>query len=247
MRLRLIGLTLLVTSLAFGTIQAATIAITEFEVDPSGADETAPEWIELFNYGLQPVDIGGWTLKDNATSIYTFPSGFTIPSGGYAIAARNRTNFINKWLGGVDDPRVAAGDTPFVMNNSAPGDGLYLRNASAELMWSLGYNITTTTDPISGQRATFLAINDFSENNYGEPPQHAPALINRNGTDGTGTLGYEDNNRTDDPFMRTPSPTTFPNTRGSPLEGHYTVIPEPAALLLFAIGGLSITLLPRRR
>ncbi len=244
MRMRLIGFTLFLCTLSMGQAHAATIAITEFEVDPSGADETAPEWIELFNFGLASVDIGGWTLKDNATSIYTFPAGFTIPSGGYAIAARDRAVFITKWLGGVDDPRVAGGSTPFVMNNSAPGDGLYLRNSSAELMWSLGYNVSTS-DPISGQRATFLAINDFSENNYGEPPQHAPALINRNGADGTGTLGYEDNNRTADPFMRTPSPTTFPNTRGSPLQGHYTVIPEPASFTLL-VGAAGVLLAIRR-
>lgn len=229
-----------------GSVHASSIAVTEFEFNPVGADETSPEWIELFNYGLQAVDIGGWTLKDNATSVYTFPAGFTIPSGGYAIAARDRDAFIDKWLGGTDDPRVAATSTPFVMNNSSPGDGLYLRNGDGDLIWSLGYNIgTADMTPVSTGRATFLAIDDFSVTNYGEPPQHGAALIIRNGLDGTGTLGYEDNVHAPDPHMY--SPASASTTFGSPLLGHYTVIPEPAALSLFALGGLVVSLLRRRR
>ena len=43
-----------------GSCYAATIAITEFIIDPFGADDVAPEWIELFNYGdTQPTSAAG--------------------------------------------------------------------------------------------------------------------------------------------------------------------------------------------
>jgi Lamin Tail Domain len=232
-----------------GAVNASTVAITEFEYNPVSTDEDSPEWIELFNYGKVPVDIGGWTLKDNATSIYEFPTGFTIPSGEYAIAARDRAAFVLKWLGGVDDARVAAGNTPFVMNNSSPGDGLYLRNGDGDLIWSLGYNIgTADATAVSIGRATFLTIDDFSVTNYGEPPQHGPAHIIRSGLDGTGTLGYEDNNQTADPFMYSVLPvntTAQTLSWGSPLLGGYTVIPEPGTITLLI--GIAAGLLSFRR
>src|SRR5690242_21353949 len=104
---------------AASAAHAAQVAITEFVIDPYGSDATAPEWIELFNYGADAADLTNWTIKDNSSSAFTFPS-LTLPSGGYAIVTTNRTNFLNKWLGGADDPRVI-GDVGFVENNSAPG------------------------------------------------------------------------------------------------------------------------------
>src|SRR4051812_49085304 len=94
-------LTAVVLCVAFSNAcHAGTIAITEFIIDPFGSDDVAPEWVELFNYGPDPTNIGGWTLKDNSTAIYTFPAGLTMPSGGYVIASSNRANFISRWLGG---------------------------------------------------------------------------------------------------------------------------------------------------
>jgi hypothetical protein len=224
-----------------GAVHASTVAITEFIVDPHGTDTDAPEWIELFNYGKEPVDIGGWTIKDNSSAAFTFPTGFTIAAGDYAISAINRQNFINRWLAGIDDSRVVSPGQTFQLNNSAPGDGLYLRDDTGNLIWSVGYNISAA-EPVSQYRATFLAINDFSENNYGVPPQDGSALINRNGIDGTGTLGYEDNIHTADPFMVSSPAGGGGIEWGSPLRGHYSAIPEPStfALLLGLASGLQL-------
>jgi hypothetical protein len=234
-----------------GSCYAATIAITEFIIDPFGNDDVAPEWVELFNYGSTSTDIGGWTLKDNSSAVYTFPAGFTIPSGGYAVTTSNRANFITRWLGGVDDPRVTANAFTFALNNTNPGDGIYLRDASSNLVWSVGYQIASTTGgdttAANQYRATFLAVNDFSQNNYGQPPQAGAALINRNGTDATAvpTLGYEDNINTADPLMYASS--NSPLQMGSPLQGNYTVVPEPSAILLMFSVASGIFALPRRR
>ncbi|RYZ42818.1 MAG: hypothetical protein EOO72_07165 [Myxococcaceae bacterium] len=229
-----------------GASGASTVAITEFLVDPSGTD-LLHEWVELFNYGGDAVDVSGWTLKDNSSSAYTFPTGTSIPSGGYLIVAQNGLAFTDRWLGGVADARVLSTiDTTdpeangrFQLNNGAPGDGLYLRDASSALVWSLGFNITTG-EPLSARRATWLTGNDFTTTGYGVPPQDGTALINRNGTDGTGTLGYEDNNRTEDP-LAIQQVTDW----GSPLAGGYTVIPEPGIIALSSLG--LIALLRRRR
>lgn len=225
---------------------ASTVAITEFMIDPVGTD-LEQEWVEVFNYGQQAVDMSGWTLKDNSSAAFTFPTGTTIPSGGYLIIAQNGVAFTARWLDGTADSRVLSTvsttdptvDGRFQLNNSAPGDGLYLRDSDSNLVWSLGYNIATG-DAVSAARATWLAIDDFSTTNYGVPPQDGAALINRNGEDGTGTLGYEDNNRTTDPHAIQKG-----SEWGSPLAGGYTVIPEPSVIGLASLG--LAALLRRRR
>jgi hypothetical protein len=232
--------------LLHGACAASTVAITEFLVDPSGTD-LFNEWVEVFNYGTEAVDVSGWTLKDNSSAAYTFPTGTSIPSGGYLVIAQNGAAFTARWLDGVADARVLSTVTTtdpevngrFQLNNGAPGDGLYLRDATSALVWSLGYNLSTE-DPVSARRATWLAVDDFTTNNYGVPPQDGAALINRNGTDGTGTLGYEENNRTADPHAFQKG-----SDWGSPLAGGYTVVPEPGVIGLSSIGLLALLL--RRR
>jgi len=245
---RISALPACLTALALGAAAASaasTVAITEFSIDPGGTD-LRQEWVELFNYGTEAVDMSGWTLKDNSSAAYTFPSGASIPSGGYVIVAQNGAAFTAKWLAGVADARVfstvnttdPAVDGRFQLNNSAPGDGLYLRDSNGDAVWTVGY-VVSTADPVSSGRATWLAINDFAVTNYGVPPQDGAALINRNGTDGTGTLGYEDNNRTTDPYA-----VQNGSDWGSPLTGGYTVVPEPSVA---GLAGLGLAALLRRR
>lgn len=232
---------------------ASTIAITEFMIDPAGTDLNQGEWVELFNYGSETVDLAGWTLKDNATTVFTF-SAVTIPSGGYVVAASNKAFFEERWFNSVADDRIVGG-VPFQLNNTpnaatgTSGDGLYLRDAQGDLIWNLGFVATASTDPVSASRATFLAIDDFTVTDYGTPPSTVspadPSLakINRNGQDATGTLGYEDNNRTADAFaFQAPNARTDAGNPvaefGSPLAGGYTAVPEPGSLALLAVGGL---------
>ncbi len=39
------------------------------------------EWVEIVNNGEESVDIGGWTLQDASSNIYTFPSSFILNPG----------------------------------------------------------------------------------------------------------------------------------------------------------------------
>ena len=45
------------------------------------------EFIELYNRGAAPVDLGNWVLTDAVD--FTFPAGTVIPGGGYLVVARN--------------------------------------------------------------------------------------------------------------------------------------------------------------
>lgn len=55
------------------------------EVESNGG--TPDDWVELYNPGSSPVDIGGYVVKDeDDTHIYTVPAGTMIPGGGYYVA-----------------------------------------------------------------------------------------------------------------------------------------------------------------
>ncbi len=67
------------------------VRINEVMTSNKGAvpDETGnfPDWIELYNAGSEAVNIGGYGLSDDLLTAakWTFPSGTTIPAGGYLV------------------------------------------------------------------------------------------------------------------------------------------------------------------
>ncbi len=50
---------------------------------------TRPDVVELYNYGDAPLNLAGFTLSDDPAlaAKYTFPSGTSIPAGGYLVVA----------------------------------------------------------------------------------------------------------------------------------------------------------------
>src|SRR5262249_37686265 len=49
------------------------------------------QWVELYNRSATAVDVGGWQLDDAIG--YTFPTGTSIPSGGFAVVANDVAAF----------------------------------------------------------------------------------------------------------------------------------------------------------
>ena len=62
-------------------------SVAASDVDGDGSFENDDEFVELYNTGDSPIDIGGWTLNtnDNNAPLITFPAGTTIPVGGYLV------------------------------------------------------------------------------------------------------------------------------------------------------------------
>ncbi|HHY86396.1 MAG TPA: hypothetical protein GYA07_12825 [Verrucomicrobia bacterium] len=57
-------------------------------------DPAAQDFIELFNYGTTPVNIGGCILSDRPdVNKYTIPPGTTIPAGGFVIFSETELGF----------------------------------------------------------------------------------------------------------------------------------------------------------
>ncbi|MCF2707334.1 lamin tail domain-containing protein [Arcanobacterium haemolyticum] len=62
------------------------LLISEVESSPDGTPDDSRDWIELHNRGSQPIDISGYTLKDNKDShSYVFPAGTTLAPGEFVV------------------------------------------------------------------------------------------------------------------------------------------------------------------
>lgn len=93
--------------------------------------EAASEWAELYNSSSSPVDISGWSVKDN-TSCDDFPSGspIIVPAGGFAILTEStEAEFEAVWTT-VPSSAVYVQSPSAIGNGLANNDELILRNGS---------------------------------------------------------------------------------------------------------------------
>jgi hypothetical protein len=81
---------------------AAGVVINEFMADNSTVavdpafPGTHPDWIELYNPTVSPVNLQGWQLKDgNALTTWTFPAGASIAANGYLVVAADGKDLTN--------------------------------------------------------------------------------------------------------------------------------------------------------
>ncbi len=67
------------------------IVINEIHRDPRNEPDAQGEWIELLNSGTEPVDIAGWTLRDDDYDSWSFPTDtpIVVEAGDYFTVGRN--------------------------------------------------------------------------------------------------------------------------------------------------------------
>jgi hypothetical protein len=87
----------------------------------SHVDFNTGDWIELYNNRNEPVDLSGWTLKDeNDDHIFNFPDGLDIDPHGYLVICEDVTAF-RMLFPDVKDP---IGEMNFRLGNG--GDAIRL-------------------------------------------------------------------------------------------------------------------------
>lgn len=76
----------------------SSVAINEIFPNPAG-DENIDEWVELYNSGLEDVDVNGWTLCDLSNHSLTISTENTtgattiLKSKSYLVVSRNNSSF----------------------------------------------------------------------------------------------------------------------------------------------------------
>ncbi len=183
--------------------QADTVAVTEFFNQPIG-ELGGRQWVELFNYGNEPVSLRGWRMLMGGNSIIDLEP-LSIQPGDYMIVvctfnglprSQLKQVFETEWLGGRSEPRV------MVVPQGRPhlgttGGEITLQNRRRQTVWQLFYR----NDGQPG-RSTFFADSRFRlVTRFGKAGQPG---VNRKGNDADVTggdfLGYEGNQYTKDEF-----------------------------------------------
>src|SRR5712691_5675878 len=73
---------------------AANVVINEIMYHAS-SQNVGDEWVELYNRGAAPVDLGGWRFGKGID--YTFAPGASLDAGGYLVVARDPARFQLKY------------------------------------------------------------------------------------------------------------------------------------------------------
>ncbi len=81
------------------------VEINEIMYHPISQDND-DEFVELYNRGENPVDVGGWRFMDGID--YAFPPGTSIAADGYLVVARNASRLLTNYPG--LDPLIVFGD-----------------------------------------------------------------------------------------------------------------------------------------
>ena len=217
------------------------VAITEFLNDPLGADtDMGREYVELFNYGTEAVNIQNWTIKDedhhtlggNDWLVMT-TDRVIIPAGGYLLYASLKDTIEAEYFGGVADSRIIeyGGPSAVSMQLSNSGDELMLLDAVGDTVWNMAYNNDDAYDGTKDDGfSTYLDYaTDFSNpiTDWG----HKGQGIVRAGPDTSvagAPLGYEGGAFTMDPHLI----VSLNGDMGSPLTGSYLALSVDVAATL---------------
>jgi micrococcal nuclease len=116
---------------ACGSGPLPSVAVAEVRHDPPGpdGDVLAEEVVVLVNHGAAPVDIGGWTVRDESSvHRFRFPSGTTIEPGARVVVTSGfgPLGFGTGdpiWNNGGDTAILVDGDGRFVAISAYDGEG----------------------------------------------------------------------------------------------------------------------------
>lgn len=112
--------------------------------------DAAPDWIELYNNGSEPVNLEGWHLSDSKNNAkYTIPSGVLIEPHGYLIFMEDETFGATNGIGLVQNQ-------PFAL--SEHGETVYLTSPMETIEQTMG---PTSTSVSMGRYENSLGVVDF--------------------------------------------------------------------------------------
>jgi hypothetical protein len=112
-----------------------TLRINEVMSNPVEEPDNRHEWVELFNFGTEAVELAGWWIED-AQNGDSLPA-LLIPAGGYVVVAGGDYVVPD----GVSAVRAGDGRIGLGLNNS--GDLIRLRNPAGTVVDAMSYGDNT--------------------------------------------------------------------------------------------------------
>jgi len=123
-------------------VASYSLVINEINYNPTygGASEPRNEYVELYNYGSDSIDMTGWTISDSASTDDILAAGGTIviPAGGYAVLTADPTDVYTNYS-------VDAGAIRLDVDDSRIGNGLSDSGETLTLYDSSGTEVEACT------------------------------------------------------------------------------------------------------
>jgi alpha-tubulin suppressor-like RCC1 family protein len=160
---------------------APALAISEIMARPATTDEAAGEWFELYNAGVEPVDLNGFTIASGGDAGYTIPGPLVIARGAYLVLGGSTDTLAN---GGAP---VAHAYADVSLGNDT-GDWLALRAPTGVMLDSVDWGAAPGESASPPPAATSLALRQPTADNLhlsGAGSAWAPGV----GVFGTGQHG----------------------------------------------------------
>jgi hypothetical protein len=197
-------------ALAAANVQGSVI-ITEIMYNSAGSGdgvvqpEPCSEWVEIYNAGATPVDIGGWKLDDEDNAAWgALPDGSVLQPGEIAIIANMAVEFAQFWgvsaqVFGVqwgslansatatneilvlldgDDNIVDSANYEVASNDwpaSTNGRSIYLKDVSLDN--DLGANWAQSAEGVDGAYKPASAVAPYAVGDVGSPGHVVPEPI----------------------------------------------------------------------
>jgi hypothetical protein len=116
-----------------------TVIVTEIS-SLSASGSIPGDWLELYNSGINPVDMSAWKLSDgNASHIFTFPVNTIIQEGAYMVVAEDKRLFMIRYPN-MDKSIIGdfgLGANGFALNEMA--ETIFLQDAEGNIVDSVAY------------------------------------------------------------------------------------------------------------
>jgi MYXO-CTERM domain-containing protein len=118
---------------------SANVIFTEIFYNLNGSEGGATEWVEIYNSGVDAVDMGGWVYGDSQDNTFAgaFAAGTTLGAGAI-IAFQSESVFQSIWGSGV---RVLQIDTAITLANgaSATNEAIVLLDAGGVVVDTVNF------------------------------------------------------------------------------------------------------------
>jgi len=121
------------------SILVSDVVINELMYHPITEDDN-DQYIELYNQGINPVNLGGWTLNDAVS--FTFPSNTWLAPDHYLVIARLATQLLTEY------PNLNAANTLGDYGGKLSGKGERLALSKPDTLITTNHSGTVTTNLI---------------------------------------------------------------------------------------------------
>jgi hypothetical protein len=128
--------------LANSPLRTSSVVLNEIFYHPP-KEQPDGDYVELYNWSNQPVDVSDWRLVDGIQ--FTFPAGSRIPAGGYVVVAKDPQRF-QSYQGSLGAGTLFG---PFSGNLSGRGERLALARPELIPIAGMEYRGYVTVDEVT--------------------------------------------------------------------------------------------------